>query len=124
LTDALRNELHAAGVRVSLIEVGKVSTPLWDKALSTADKMSAALPEAAMRYYTPLIQATVARAAWRGRTGIPPEQVARAIHRALTVRQPQPKYRVGADAHLQALLVWLLPAGLLDQLIRRQVGRS
>lgn len=122
LADALRNELHAAGVRVSLIEVGKVRTPIWDKALSTVDKMSGALPPGAEAYYAPMIAATVTRAAQRGQTGIPPEKVARAIHRALTAPNPRPKYRVGADAHLQALLVGLVPAGLLDKLIRWQMG--
>ena len=122
LADALRNELNAAGVPVSLIEVGKVNTPIWDKALTSVDKMSGVMPEGAGEYYTPMIAATVARAAQRGQTGIAPEKVAEAIHRALAAASPKPKYRVGADAHLQALLVQLVPAGLLDKLIRWQMG--
>lgn len=122
LADALRNELSAAGVAVSLIEVGKVNTPIWDKALSTVDKMSGVLPEGDGDYYTSMIQTTVARAARRGQSGIAPLIVARAIHRALADASPKPKYLVGADAHLQALLVRVTPAGLLDKLIRWRMG--
>lgn len=122
LADSLRNELAAVGVSVSLIEVGKVNTPIWDKALASVDKMSGALPEGAEDYYAPMIAATVTRAARRGQSGISPEKVAQAIHRALVVPSPKPKYLVGADAHLQALLVRLVPAGLLDKLIRWQMG--
>lgn len=122
LADSLRNELHAAQVPVSLIEVGKVHTPIWDKALASVDKMSGVLPESAGAYYSPMIAATVARAARRGGSGISPEKVAAAIHRALAAAHPRPKYLVGADAYLQALLVRLVPAGLLDKLIRWQMG--
>jgi len=48
--------------------------------------------------------------------------VAAAIHRALTAAKPKPKYLVGADAHLQALLVRVVPARVLDKLIRWQMG--
>ena len=122
LTDALRNELHAAKVPVSLIEVGKVNTPIWDKALSTVDKMSGVLPDDAVSYYSPMIAATVTRASRRGQSGIHPLKVAAAIHRALTTAHPKPKYLVGADAHLQVLLVRVVPARLLDKLIRWQMG--
>lgn len=122
LADSLRNELHAARVPVSLIEVGKVNTPIWDKALSSVDKMSGALPEGAEAYYTPMIAATVTRAARRGQSGIPPLKVAAAIHQALAAANPKPKYLVGADAHLQALLVRVVPARVLDKLIRWQMG--
>ena len=122
LADALRNELNGAQVPVSLIEVGKVNTPIWDKALSLVEEMGGVLPESAVEYYTPMIEATVARANQRGQSGIEPVRVAEAIHRVLTSDRPKPKYLVGADAHLQALLVWLAPAGLLDKLIRWQMG--
>jgi len=121
LADALRNELHAAKVPVSLIEVGKVNTPIWDKALSTVDKMSGVLPDDAVSYYSPMIAATVTRASRRGQSGIHPLKVAAAIHRALTTAHPKPKYLVGADAHLQVLLVRVVPARLLDKLIRWQM---
>jgi len=122
LADALRNELHGAGVPVSLIEVGKVNTPIWEKALALVDDMKGVLPADAVEYYTPVIEATAARASQRGQSGIEPLKVAEAIHRALMAANPKPKYLVGADAHLQALLVWLVPAGLLDRLIRWQMG--
>jgi NAD(P)-dependent dehydrogenase (short-subunit alcohol dehydrogenase family) len=122
LADALRNELTAAQVPVSLIEVGKVNTPIWEKALALVDDMKGVLPANAVEYYTPMIEATAARASQRGQSGIEPVKVAEAIHRVLTTASPKPKYLVGADAHLQALLVWLTPAGLLDKLIRWQMG--
>jgi len=122
LADALRNELNGAQVSVSLIEVGKVNTPIWDKAFALVEEMKGVLPGDAADYYTPMIEATVARANRRGQTGIEPNKVAEAIYRVLAADHPKPKYLVGADAHLQALLVWLAPAGLLDRLIRWQMG--
>ena len=122
LADALRNELNAAQLPVSLIEVGKVNTPIWDKALSLVDEMKDVLPGDAVEYYTPMIEATALRANRRGQSGIEPLKVAQAIHRVLAADHPKPKYLIGADAHLQALLVWVAPAGLLDKLIRWQMG--
>ena len=40
LNDALRLELRAWGIRVSVIEPGATTTPIWDKSLAAADALA------------------------------------------------------------------------------------
>jgi NAD(P)-dependent dehydrogenase (short-subunit alcohol dehydrogenase family) len=91
--DALRVELGTSKVRVALVEPGSVATPIWDKALEDT-----------------------------ARRGVPPDQVADAIERALTDRRMKARYLVGRDARVQLLLRRLLPDHAFDRLIRRLLG--
>lgn len=122
LADSLRVELSFWSIPVSLIEPGKITTPLWEKTLSRIDDLLQTLPDKAADLYRPMIKATINRASWRSQTGLPPESVAKAIIHALTAPSPRARYLVGLDAYLQALLVWLMPDKVLDGLIRRSMG--
>lgn len=122
LADSLRIELYPRSVSVSLIEPGNVMTPMWDKALSRVSEMVNNLPNQTIKYYEPMITATIDRAVKRSQTGIQPVKVAKAIYHALTDPTPKTRYLVGLDANLQAILVWLLPIWLRDTLVRRQMG--
>ncbi|GHE43962.1 hypothetical protein GCM10018785_11920 [Streptomyces longispororuber] len=110
LTDALRRELAATGVRVSLVEPGFIDTPMLSKALST-------LP-AGSRFED--AHATVRRAiVMRSPPG--PDVVARAVRRALRARAPRRRYRVGVEA-VAARAAFLLPSAALDVVTRLVVG--
>ncbi len=122
LSDSLRVELSPWNIPVSLVEPGAIATPIWDKAGALTDQLVEALPAEGKARYEPFIGGV----RWfieRGeRTAIPPERVAKAVTHALTSRRPRTRYLVGTDAHVQALLGWLLPDRWLDAITLRFLG--
>jgi hypothetical protein len=52
-------------------------------------------------------------------TGLPPEEVAAVIIRALTAARPRTRYLVGREAKIQAALARALPGGAVDTLLAR-----
>ncbi len=57
-----------------------------------------------------------------GRTGIPPEEVARAVAHALTAKHAKHYYLVGRDAQLFNILKPLVPERFHDWIILRSIG--
>jgi NAD(P)-dependent dehydrogenase (short-subunit alcohol dehydrogenase family) len=119
LSDTLRRELAAWGITVSLVEPGKVVTPLWAKSVSAAEAMLDDLPSDARALYGPAIERSKQRALRAARTGIPAADVATTVWSALTARRPRIRYLVGRDAKIGALLTALLPDRVLDWYLRR-----
>ncbi len=107
---ALRNELHAFGVKVSLVEPGDIDTPF-------NEAMDWGSAGAGSAYAEPL-----ARCERVIRESLPkapkPEVVVRAIEKALTARRPRVRYAVGADSKLVPLGRRLLPDFVSLSLIR------
>jgi NAD(P)-dependent dehydrogenase (short-subunit alcohol dehydrogenase family) len=121
LSDTLRRELRDQGVEVVVIEPGGVKTPIWDKGLSEADKVEAAMPPEAHTLYGGMVAALrkqVERIATE--TGIEPEQVAEAIAKALTADRPRTRYLVGRDAKLR----WAIGKRISDRAFDRLVARQ
>ena len=119
VTDALRRELAAQGVKVVAVEPGAIATPIWDKGLAEAsERLNGMAPDVPLRYER-LIAAARAAAARMGEEGLPPEQVATAVGRAVTARRPRTRYVIGREARVQAALARLLPDRAFDALIRR-----
>jgi NAD(P)-dependent dehydrogenase (short-subunit alcohol dehydrogenase family) len=118
LTDALRMELKPWGIEVVLIEPGAVATPIWETSIAAADRLREALPARALELYGRAIDGAVAAARQTAARGIQPEVVARAVLRALTVRRPRPRYLVGTDARITAVIA-ALPDRLRERLIMR-----
>ena len=83
--DALRVELHSSGVQVALIEPGSVATPIWDKSRGEADSGERSR-RSCSEYYGHVPAAMDKVLADTARRGVPPEQVAETIERALTSR--------------------------------------
>jgi len=117
LTDTLRRELSLWGVAVSIVEPGRIATPIWQKSLKVADELLGALPRRALELYGPAIEEMQRGALEAARWGAPPEKVARAVEHALTAKRPRTRYPVGPDARLGALLVRLLPDPVLDRIL-------
>lgn len=123
LADALRLELDAWRIPVSLVEPGDIATPLWGKTLALADRMRGELPASAHKLYGPLMDSARATAVSMAKKAAAPETVARAVHHALTNRRPRTRYLVGADARIR-LALELLPTRWVDHLIMRYISRS
>jgi NAD(P)-dependent dehydrogenase (short-subunit alcohol dehydrogenase family) len=118
--DALRVELHTSHVQVALIEPGSVATPIWDKSRLEADRVSVP-PELQAQYgHVPAAMDKVLEDT--ARRGVPPEQVAETIERALTAPRMRARYVVGRDAKAMLIAKRLLPDLVFDRLARRALG--
>ncbi len=107
LTDSLRAELAPEGIRVVLVEPGAVATPIWPRARAAAEEVRERLPPAALERYGEQLAAAERSAARSARTGVPPRRAAETVVQALTSRRPAPRYLVGPDARLAAVLASL-----------------
>jgi NAD(P)-dependent dehydrogenase (short-subunit alcohol dehydrogenase family) len=118
--DALRVELRSSGVRVALIEPGSVATPIWDKSRAEGERLS--VPSELQREYGHVPEAMDKVLAETQRRGIPPDEVAETIERALTARRMKARYVVGRDAKGMLIVRGVLPDLVFDRLIRRALG--
>jgi NAD(P)-dependent dehydrogenase (short-subunit alcohol dehydrogenase family) len=127
VSDSLRREVAAHGVKVVSIEPGGIATPIWDKGLDDGRRITRDMPEEAARRYAKLIPAVIQVAERLGREGLPPEAVAEVVGKAVTTRRPRARYVIGRDAKVQAIAARLLPDVAMDALIRGRLtsaGRS
>jgi NAD(P)-dependent dehydrogenase (short-subunit alcohol dehydrogenase family) len=121
VTDCLRSELKPWGIEVIAIEPGSIATDIWDRGIDTANAARAKLPAEGERLYGQAFEAMTRVSAETGERGIPPEEAARVIHKALTVKRPRARYLVGRDAVGMKAASALLPDKAWDALVRRQL---
>ncbi len=118
--DALRVELRSSGVRVALIEPGSVATPIWDKSREQGDRVT--IPPELQDVYGKIPAAMDKVLEDTARRGVPPEQVAATIERALTESRMKARYVVGRDAKAMLIARRLLPDLVFDRVARRALG--
>ena len=116
LTDSLRVELKPWGIEVVSIQPGAIATPIWNKTLGDEDFLHK-FPEGAGPLYGANLTAAREVAIETGQQGIPAEEVARVVARALTAKRPKTRYLVGRDAKITAVLLKLLPDRVRDWVI-------
>jgi len=119
VAESLRNELHAFGIHVALIEPGSIKTPIWSKARNTTEELTKVLPPEGIERYGRVLETARRVVDFQERHGAAPIEVAKAIEHALTSRRTRPRYLVGNDAKVQAALVRLLPQRVRDEAVRR-----
>jgi NAD(P)-dependent dehydrogenase (short-subunit alcohol dehydrogenase family) len=118
--DALRVELRTSGVQVALVEPGSVATPIWDKGRAEAKDFE--VPDELRQQYGHIPEAIDRMLRSTGERGVPPEQVAETIERALTARRMRARYVVGRDARAMIAIRRLLPDLVFDRFARRALG--
>ncbi|HET7813703.1 MAG TPA: SDR family oxidoreductase [Candidatus Baltobacteraceae bacterium] len=124
MADALRMELSAFGIAVSVIQPGNVKTPIWQKGRDAKDAMVAMLPQIAITHYGQAIDAVTRVTQREEQTGIDAAVVAAAIERALTDAQPKARYPVGDPPGWQRRMASLLPERWRDKLVLRAFERA
>jgi len=117
VADAFRRELLPHKVRVSVVEPGRIATPIWERSLSEGLARMDSMPPKAREYYGGLVKDLVASAKLAAEHGTSPEAVARAVHRALSARRTRTRYFVGPDAHFINVLRRVLTDPQLDRLV-------
>jgi NAD(P)-dependent dehydrogenase (short-subunit alcohol dehydrogenase family) len=118
--DALRVELRSSNVQVALVEPGSVATPIWDKGRAQGDGLSVPVELTAQYGHVPAAMNKALEDTER--RGIPPEQVAATIERALTARRMKARYLIGRDAKAMLLAKRLLPDHVFDRVAKRALG--
>ncbi len=121
MADALHRELMPWGIHVAVVEPGRIATPIWDKSIRSAQELRSRLPQAAEQYYGVIMDKLAKRTASKT-GGTPVEEVSRVVAHALGAAKPKRRYLVGRDARIGALMAWLFPVHILDQLIIAQRG--
>ena len=121
VSDCLRGELRPWGIKTIAIEPGSVATEIWARGQQIADELRERMEPEAEALYGDAIERTSEISAETGARGIPPEEVARTIHKALTVRRPRARYTVGRDALAMKTASRLLPDRLWDALVARSL---
>jgi NAD(P)-dependent dehydrogenase (short-subunit alcohol dehydrogenase family) len=120
-SDTLRLELSPWGIQVVLVEPGAVATPIWETSIAAAERLQQTLPSAVEALYGRAIAAARTSALRSAARGMPADQVAAVVARALTVRRPRARYLVGTDARITAIVA-RLPDRLRDRLVLSQSG--
>lgn len=119
LSDTLRVELRDWGIRVVTIEPGKIATNFS----RAAETKIPHLPEGVELAAPYRRMADKARsAASEKERGTAPERVAEVVESAFRKRRPRPRYLVGADARMMALIRRALPDSLFDRVVARARG--
>ena len=114
--DSLRRELAGHGVKVIVIQPGRVRTPIWDKGERLLERTSGSV-------FEPLAKKIGAHAIARGKeAGIDPAIVAGVVHDAIVARKPKTRYLV-ARSTFKYRLVKILPDAAVDRLVAKELER-
>lgn len=120
--DALRQELLPWGLQVSIVEPGRIITPIWEKGRQWADGAEPNMPPLAQQFYGRAIKRLRHLTVKAEKEGVPATEVAKVVHHALTDGAPRPRYVVGPDAHIQLWLKRLAPTRVFDGLLVKMMG--
>ncbi len=116
--DSLRREILLQGMKVIIIEPGRIRTPIWSKAekdISNKEQVQSVFLKDAMAMGRYAIR--------KGKTGgLPPDEVARVVYTALTAAKPKLRYIV-ADNKFEYRMMKILPASYVDKLVTDKVRK-
>ena len=118
VSDALRMELRASGIRVSLIQPASINSGAAEKLAAETGATIAALPQDGLERYGSLLSGFTKRMLAEENSGSPPEVVARAVLENLKNPSPPARRVVGKHARLLWFLSRCAPAALRERVLR------
>lgn len=121
MTDALRMELRPWGITISIVEPGRIATPIWQKSNEAANELEKRIDPDKTALYRPYIDRFRKVVLKMAATGGTPESVANAVQHALEAKNPKTRYVVGTDAKIQAFLARFVPDKLRDNFILKNL---
>jgi NAD(P)-dependent dehydrogenase (short-subunit alcohol dehydrogenase family) len=122
LADALRLELSAWNIFVSVLIVGSVQTPIWEKSARQAGEILRREPSLAWELYGKLQKRAGKFYQQTGHNGMRVEKLVAIIRDVLEARRPKEYILAGYDALMIELIAKLLPVHWRDWLVKRQMG--
>ncbi len=118
LTDGMRGELAPWGISVVLIRPGFILTEFVDAAnAASAPVLGDAGP------YAPYFEEFTEGYERFKRIAGKPDDIARLVEKALRARHPAPRYNGPFHAKLLLFLKWIMPARLIDRMVRLRPPR-
>lgn len=124
ITDALRLELIPLGIKVSIIEPGPISTPIWDKGFRMREELENFIPSWAKDNYETVTHKILSHARNSQENAPPAIIVARAVSHALTSKRPKVRYPVGRWVWLYTTVFRIMPDVMKDKLFAWWTGLS
>jgi NAD(P)-dependent dehydrogenase (short-subunit alcohol dehydrogenase family) len=121
VSDALRREVSAFGVKVVIVEPGAVITEMSGRGIATANGLADSMTAELHGQYDGLINAITAQSASFTEAGVPATKAARVIADAIAARKPRTRYTVGRDAAIIVKLARFAPDRVLDTFLRRNL---
>ena len=116
LTDSLRRELMLYGIDAIAIGPGSVATPIWEKA-DTEDELpyqNTAWARSIAKFAKVMLAG--------GRSGLPPEDIAKVIETALSDPSPKARYAPVPDKLTNFTIPSRLPKRMLDGIMAKRFG--
>jgi NAD(P)-dependent dehydrogenase (short-subunit alcohol dehydrogenase family) len=115
-SDSLRREIAPYGVKVIIIEPGRITTPIWDKGENNLNKYADSL-------FAIEAKAIGEYAIRKGKTtGLAPIEVAKTVYHVLIAANPKLRYIV-AENKLEYQMIKILPASSVDKLAMKKVQK-
>jgi short-subunit dehydrogenase len=113
-SDSLRRELILYGIKIILIQPGRISTQIWWKGEQYIDKFNDSI-------FATEAKGVAQYAIQKGKTaGLSPIEVAKVVYKALS--SPKPKIRYLVAAHkLKYRMVKILPASSVDNMVVKEL---
>jgi len=115
LSESMRRELMLYGIDVIIVAPGPIATPIWDKAedVDAEQYRNTDYYESGKKFQKYTIK--------KGRSGLPPEAVSKAVVKALTAAKPRVRYAINPNPFMSWLMS-LLPKRLLDSIMAKGLG--
>ena len=115
-SDSLRREITPYGMKVIIIEPGRITTPIWNKGEKNLNKYADSL-------FAVEAKAIGEYAIRKGKTtGLAPIEVAKIVYHVLIASNPKLRYIV-AENKLEYQMIKILPASYVDKLAMKKVQK-
>jgi len=115
--DSLRREMLLCGVKVVIVQPGRVATPIWDKGEEMLERRGT-------EPFAGVARRLGEHAIRKGKsTGLPPMAIARVVHEALTGAKPRLRYLV-APSTLKYRIIKLLPGSRVDAMVKKELEKE
>jgi NAD(P)-dependent dehydrogenase (short-subunit alcohol dehydrogenase family) len=121
VSDALRREIGALGVKVVVIEPGAVKTEIAERGIATSEILKRDMTATQLARYGELMEAVTAQARSFNETGVSAEAAAEVVANAATALRPKSRYTIGRDAGILLRVNRFLTDRGLDRIVRLQL---
>jgi NAD(P)-dependent dehydrogenase (short-subunit alcohol dehydrogenase family) len=123
VSDALRREVSAAGIKVVVIEPGAVKTEIAERGITTSETLKADMTVAQLGRYGEVMDAVMAQARSFNETGVSAEAAAAVVAKAATASRPRTRYTIGRDAAILLQVSRFVSDRVLDRIVRLNLRR-
>ena len=123
VSDALRREVSADGIKVVVIEPGAVKTEIAERGITTSEGLKADMTVAQLTRYREVMDAVMAQARSFNETGVSAEAAAVVIAKAATASRPRTRYTIGRDSAILLQVSRFVSDRLLDRIVRLNLKR-